>query len=417
MVISMTHKIILGFSLFISTFANAQETLDVMFYNLLEFPTALPTNRVQILQSIVQEYDPEIFMVCELESQEGSNTIKDVILNANSITYEDAAFITNQSSSSPLQQNLYYKKDNFDLIAQNVIITSVRDINSYVLELKTEDQATNPIQIYIYVSHLKSSQGSANEILRLEAVQALISALEEVPEDAFVIFAGDFNVYNSNEPAYQALLDENNNITFIDPIDTPGNWNNNDTFSQVHTQSTRVSASEFGAGAGGGLDDRFDFILMSQNMQTNPQLRYVENTYSAYGNNGNCYNLDINDSTCEGTFSLPLRNNLYNMSDHLPVVMTLETEETFILNTTDFENQPLITLEKTIINTSLQFNRWVAGGLQIPFSVYNTVGQQVYRNTLPSQTTSFFSMESLEKGMYIIRFDESDIPSIKFIKI
>ena len=51
-----------------------------------------------------------------------------------------------------------------------------------------------------------------------------------------------------------------------DPINTPGSWNNNEDFRGVHTQSTRTSSSGFGGGAGGGLDDRFDFIMVSQNL-------------------------------------------------------------------------------------------------------------------------------------------------------
>lgn len=413
----MKHFIAFALLFFGTVTSFAQETIDVMFYNLLEFPSALPTNRPQILQSIISEYDPEIFMVCELENSNGNNILLDIVLNGANDFYDGAAYIENQSSDSPLQQNLYFKKDKFELVAQNVIITSVRDINSYVLELKTENQAIHPIQLYVYVSHLKSSQGSANEALRLEAVTALIDELETIPEDAFVIFAGDFNVYDAEEPAYLTLLEQTNNITFIDPIDSPGDWNNNEAFTAIHTQSTRVSSSEFGAGAGGGLDDRFDFILMSQNMVSNPQLHYVEGTYKAYGNNGNCYNLDINDTTCEGAFSAITRNNLYSMSDHLPIVMTLETEESFLLNTTPFASTLGIFLEQTQVTNTLQFLRTMDWTQPLRFTVYNALGQEVYQNTVPSKQQSFFSVDMLEKGMYYIKFTQVFHPNLKFIKM
>ena len=43
------------------------------------------------------------------------------------------------------------------------------------------------------------------------------------------------------------------------------------------------------------------------------------------GNNANCFNLNISDETCTGEYSQTLRNQLYSMSDHLPVIMKLET--------------------------------------------------------------------------------------------
>ena len=62
----------------ISLCANAQGTIKTMFYNLLEFPSAQPSNREQILMEILDNYEPDIFMVCELESEYGA----DLILNS-----------------------------------------------------------------------------------------------------------------------------------------------------------------------------------------------------------------------------------------------------------------------------------------------------------------------------------------------
>ena len=62
------------------------------------------------------------------------------------------------------------------------------------------------------------------------------------------------------------LLDPTNRIRLRDPINTPGDWNSSSFQPKsVLTQSTRAS-SIFGDGAGGGLDDRFDFVLLSSDM-------------------------------------------------------------------------------------------------------------------------------------------------------
>ena len=126
-------------------------------------------------------------------------------------------------------------------------------------------------------------------------VTEFTDALETIDPDSYVLFTGDFNFYSSSEPAYQELLDPTNAIVMVDPIDTPGNWSENIDFQAVHTQSTRIDSGPFGAGSGSGMDDRFDFILISENMLTDPNLRYIPDTYIEFGNNGNCFNDDISD--------------------------------------------------------------------------------------------------------------------------
>jgi hypothetical protein len=82
-----------------------------------------------------------------------------------------------------------------------------------------------------------------------------------------VLLGGDLNLYTFTEPAYQQLLQVTNNITFADPANRPGSWSNNPNFVDIFTQSTRT---DFGlGGTAGGFDDRFDFILTSENMLAN----------------------------------------------------------------------------------------------------------------------------------------------------
>ena len=177
-----------------------------MFYNVLEFPELSPS-RINFLQDILEEYGPDLFMVCEIQSQEGVDLILNQGLNATGDMYSAAPYFDNQSSGANLQQALFYRNDKFVLENTEIITTPVRDINKYTLLLNTVDQANNPIRIYAYVCHLKSSQGSENQQLRLSMVEAFINDTESLPEDAYVLFAGDFNVYTSTEPAYVAMLD------------------------------------------------------------------------------------------------------------------------------------------------------------------------------------------------------------------
>lgn len=355
-------------------------------------------------------------MVCELESANAANRILDTSLNSNGTLYNRAQFIDNQSGNADLQQLIFYRSDKFSLEDIEVITTTVRDINRYILKLNTVDADVDPVFLDIYVSHLKSSQGASNENTRLDMVREFTSTLGSLDPNSFVIFAGDLNLYSSDEPAYQELLDTANPITFVDPIDTPGDWHTDESFSEIHTQSTRTSSAPFGAGAGGGLDDRFDFILVSENMMTNPTMRYVPDTYQAYGNNGNCYNESINDSQCNGEFSSALRSDLYNMSDHLPVVMQLETDKEFdLLSGTDFAVDSAVKLERTLVSDILSIS--ISSRLEpVGFMIYNMLGQEVMTVSKTNNSTIKLPISALANGVYYLQSTLPNAQPIKFLK-
>lgn len=396
----------------------AQNTIKTMFYNLLEFPRYLPGDRSELLQDILDTYEPDIFMVCELQSQNGSDQVLNIGLNDEGANYSAAPFVLNQSSSdTDLQQMLYYRSSMFTLIYSEVIPTEVRDINRYVLRLNTEDQATDPVLIEAYVTHLKSSQGTANQNLRLDMVTEFTNQLANIDPESFVLFSGDFNLYRATEPAYVEALDPTNAIVMVDPINRPGSWSSNTSFQDIHTQSTRTSSGPFGAGAGGGLDDRFDFILISENMQTNPKLRYIPDTYKAYGNNGNCYDQSINNTDCVGDFDQEIRDNIYNMSDHLPVVMELETNKEIVLGATEFEVvQSKIELENTIAVTELRLNIAATISESVSFEIYNTLGQKVLTVPASTEKTRTIDVSHLTNGIYYLKNNLSLGNPIKFLK-
>ena len=411
----MRHTFIFLSLLFFSISCFAQNSIKTMFYNVLEFPELNP-NRITLLQDILQDYSPDIFMVCELQSQEGADVILNVGLNSNgNSNYSAAPYFENQSGGGDLQQALFYRNDMFVLENTEIINTPVRDINKYTLLLNTESQDTNPIRIYAYVTHLKSSQGSANQQLRLSMVEAFVNDTQQLEDDAFVLFAGDFNIYTSTEPAYLEILDQTNSVAMEDPIDTPGAWNNNEDFREVHTQSTRTSSSGFGGGAGGGLDDRFDFIMVSQNMMTNPNLQYKTDSYKAYGNNGNCYNNNINDINCGGVYNQIIRDALYNMSDHLPVVMELETDQEIVI--LDIPQQMVVqpfSLKSTLVSDVLTVYSPQGDTQDDSFVVFNTLGQEIL-NFKTKANTTIIDVSQLAKGVYYIT-NKSSNQTLKFLK-
>ncbi len=408
----MKKRVILGMLLIAQT-TFSQQVVKTMFYNLLNYPSAPPENREDYLETIINSYEPDIFMVCELETAAGGEEILDRSLNRNSDRYESAPFLSNFSNSSvELQQLLYFNKDKFTLIQSQRLINDLRDINWYTLELKT----SNPIQIEIFVCHLKASQGTNNENRRFNMVEVFLDNQINLDPDAYVLFAGDLNLYTSNEPAYRALIDDNNSIIMTDPIEALGDWHNDPTFDDIHTQSTRLSNADFGDfGSGGGLDDRFDFILMSENLRNDSRISYIPNTYVSYGNNQNCYNKRIDDASCSGTFSQELRDALYMMSDHLPVVMEFQAEE-FTLNSEEFAIQKYnISLSSTVVEDQLQININTSQNIPILFQVYNSLGQKLLTFESNSQKDITVPIGHLADGLYYIK-NNTGTNSLKFVK-
>ena len=90
-------------------------------------------------------------------------------------------------------------------------------------------------------------------------------------------------------------VSDNNNGRLFDPIDRIGHWHNNSSYSDVHTQSPRTSS--FGGGANGGMDDRFDWLFVSQSiLDESSSMYYVDGTYWAFGNDGNHFTNVTNES-------------------------------------------------------------------------------------------------------------------------
>ena len=387
--------------------ALSQDTARLMFYNLLEFPEAPPANRDVILRTILNPVQPDIFMVAELQDSAASDIILNQSLNYNSNSYTAAPFVFNTSGSGgSLNVMLYYKTNKFSLELTDNIQTSLRDINRYQLKAKTTQEQTNPIFLECFVAHFKASPGTTNEQIRFDMAQDFTNYINaNLNPNANVIFAGDFNFYSANESGFQQLFIGNTIIPMNDPVNQLGDWNSNASFAAVHTQSTRTSNNPFNDyGSGGGMDDRFDFIFVSSNL-LNPSndISYVSNSYQTYGNNGNCFNNNINDSSCTGPYSQTIRNLLWNMSDHLPLVLDIQLDQDF-LNTNSFVTEEFIAFpDGNLVDSILTFKLSEAHLNAIDYvEVYNALGQQMKILYVDNQLTSI-DVSAFASGIYYLK--------------
>ncbi|MDT7833329.1 T9SS type A sorting domain-containing protein [Flavobacteriaceae bacterium S356] len=414
---------------------HGQTRIKTMFYNLLNYSNSVVSqNKTVHLKTVLDDIQPDLFMVCELINVQGSDYLYNNAVLASNPDFAKATFEISQSAASGLQQMVYYNSKKLILESSNIITTNVRDINQYTFKINTVDADTNPIKIEVFVTHLKASTGNTNRQLRLSSVDEFVGELFSMPTDSYVLFAGDFNLYTSNEEAYVRLTDNSNPIVMIDPIDRPAQpfpndgtdyfdpdhyninyfWRSN-AFADIHTQSTRTSNTGLidDSGATGGLDDRFDFIMMSENFNTSSNLFYVNNSYKAYGNNGNCYNSYISNTNCNGTYSQAIRNALIEFSDHLPVIMEIETPSN-TLSLASVEN-PISFIGSNVVDDFLEIN--VEPSFSVHrVSIYNQMGQLLQRESLQDLSIIRLDVSHLSKGVYYIRAG-NQLKPIKFLKI
>ncbi|MBC8527176.1 MAG: endonuclease/exonuclease/phosphatase family protein, partial [Candidatus Cloacimonetes bacterium] len=233
------------------TFVNnifAATNFRVMTYNALFFPSENGAGRLDDFRAVFEEIQPDILLMQEIESSAGADMLL-TELNSAGTEYSRANFV---AGFGTIYSMLFYKIAIADLTSQDVIDTPRRDIYEYVMTIDG-----NPIRFYS--CHLKASEDC--ELERFEEVSILRDYLNLLPEGTEFIIVGDMNFYTSTETGYlKFIADEANNIGRAEDLcDEVGNWHNNITYSSVHSQSSRYE--QFGGGAGGGLDDKFDFIF------------------------------------------------------------------------------------------------------------------------------------------------------------
>ena len=293
-------------------------TVRILTYNLLNYEDE--NNREGDYVMILDLVEPDLIIAQEIIGQTGYSHFQSDVLDVLEPNIWSSAPFTNQSAQQDIA--LYYKSDIFTFIGTNVVYTAqssgTRDVIEWVML-----HNLSGVEFNVYGVHLKASSGSSNANQRLQETTILRNHLNNLAPNFFIV-GGDFNIYSNNsssEPAFDMLTSssDDNDGQMFDPINRIGHWHNNSSYSDVHTQSPRTSS--FGGGANGGMDDRFDWLFVSQSIldQDSP-MQYVEGTYWAVGNDGNHFNDAINDGN-NNSVSEEIADALHDASDHLPVYM------------------------------------------------------------------------------------------------
>ncbi|MCD4696541.1 MAG: T9SS type A sorting domain-containing protein [Bacteroidales bacterium] len=400
--------ILIGLLIVFASFVQGQDTIRLMHYNLLNYGNywnncTSSNNNVEdkneYLKTIVDYVQPDILTVNEISDDSYYHQlILTEALNTGGINYFAKTNLPNYSNS-PIMNQVYYNTQKFNLVSNTAIQTNYRDID--IVNFSINDPGNgDDIFLFCAVAHLKASQGYEEE--RGYEANQLMNYLNNAGATGNYTFSGDFNVYTASEPAIQNLLFyPNEDIRFYDPINQLGSWNNNNYYAAVHTQSTHVSSS---CAAGGGMDDRFDFILISDEIKDGTdKIQLLEGSYQAVGQDGQHYNQSLLSAPTNTSVPDDVLNALYNMSDHLPVVIDLVVgDETGYVRNTE-------------TNFDIVFNNPVNGQLNVliktgqpsyfQLDLTNPFGQLIFTRNLniTDQTEISVRTNNLKEGFYLLK--------------
>ncbi|MCJ7586737.1 MAG: fibronectin type III domain-containing protein [Candidatus Aminicenantes bacterium] len=293
------------------------EAVKLVTWNLLNFPGSTGVAREDDFRLVINKIAPDILATQEMIGLAGVNQFLTKVMNFSvPEKYAAAPFFDGPDTNNAL----FYRKSTITYLGKTQIQTDLRDITEYRLKVKAGPGVGTIFRVYSM--HLKSGDSSTERNQRAEEAKKLRNRLNSLPTSTLALACGDLNLYKSSEIAYQYLTnhDAPYSARLNDPVQKPGDWHDGSQFALLHTQS--ASTTQKGGRASGGLDDRFDFILISDPMLTSTQLGYVKGSYTAYGNDGKHFNKAVNDGT-NYAVGKAQADALWESSDHLPVIVQL----------------------------------------------------------------------------------------------
>ncbi len=209
---------------------------------------------------------------------------------------------------------------------------------------------TSPEAIfYVYVFHLKASSSSSST--RTQEAAVLRASADALGEGANIIYTGDFNLYSSSEGAWTNFTAAGNGQAF-DPVNQVGGWHDSSAFKRWHTQAPAVSPPS--GLVGSGMDDRFDFQLVTGELMDGNGVSVITSSYHTFGNNGT-HSLNGNISSGSGASSTVL-NAMMTATDHCPVVADYQVPAVMDLSVSEIPSPGVICqgypLEVFVTNTA-----------------------------------------------------------------
>jgi hypothetical protein len=383
----------------------SDSTVRIVTWNLLNFPSQgnLGTDtstRNPYYRIVMQAINADIIVTQENTGDVSVPIFLNSVLNANGNLYSAGTFINGYDSDN----GIFYRTSCFSFLSNVPIHTALRDVSEFTLV----HNATNDT-IRIFSCHLKASADSTNEELRRAETDSIRKFTNALPFGTDFIICGDFNFYSSYEPAYQNLLhdDSISDGKFVDPLSMPGIWNNVN-YRFYHTQSPRVRS--FGGGSTGGMDDRFDLILLSSAVDEPGRISYKPNSLTPFGNDGMHYQDSINQPP-NAAVSQTVANALHYASDHLPLYAEFIFAAPIGINEIEAQVKSL-----KVFPNPTQGDIWVnidfAKETALDFSIYDAMSRRIknFRKdfSMMNHKIKIANSGDLPPGNYLLKVTSKD---------
>lgn len=404
----------------LSLTVSAQDTLRVMVYNLLFYGASSPggctltpiATKNGFFSTIFNAARPDILGINEM----GPNTLYASNLLVNVLDpinpdYERTTYMN--PSGSGIVNHLFYNSAKLGLADEGTINNSFRDAHHYKLFYKDPGLAVGGDTTFIHVVVVHLDAAGAGSSTAVGQATDIMDFYDALGQPGNYIVMGDMNSDASTDAGMEVFTAHSNpDIRMYDPVNKPGTWNNNSGFSAYHTQSTRVSSSD--CGSAGGLDDRFDHIMVNRFiMNDSARVKYIPGSYWAYGQDGAHFNNNVNGpSPPNSSVSAAVANALVAGSDHLPVILDLEIS---LLPTSLAEaTKPIgIAVANVPVTETLEFT---VTGPAYQWELLDLAG----RNVMSGKCEGTASVEAsqLAPGVYVLRVRQGiSQGAVKLMKI
>jgi len=423
------------------TVSAQQDTLRVMAYNVLHFGDGCQGSNGYLegkLETIVQYANPDILGLVKVQSIMVTPTDHNGISPygfADSIIKNslDVAFplrynyctLTNVSGSNDMDV-LFYDQNKLGFVSVKNLISISEDFDLYKLYYKDPNLSTTHDSTFLYfilnhtVSGTSSAQRDQQDTLVIDQLKEKFYHLPNL------ISMGDFNTHTSGEIGYERYTQGNDtSFMFYDPpfspdhnLSYPLGWESTPTLCPGYLNtSTRLSSTyPNSCGTSGGAKDWYIHSFLSGWIIHNTDyIRYIPNSYTTLGNDGNRLGISENDSTTNGkNNSAPSNvvNALFFLSDKYPIMVKLAVT----YNTTGSgpanpvnsvasvitENEK-IAVNDPITNELIMHFDAASMGEKCVMSCFDICGRNLFSYQFTINSTNVSKAINLNQGTYILR--------------
>jgi hypothetical protein len=389
------------------TFVFSQDTIKVVQYNVLRYglynsycttSNNNVSNKTNYLKTIINYTRPDIFAVNELSAYTSPN-YHDYLLYNVFILNNLPQFQRGPLMGDYLTSQIFYNSNKFTLKEVDSIYAYPRSIYAYKFYYNSPDLILgDTVYFTYYLAHFQAGDDQADS--RQTAANNLMSYIDYNNTTDNYLLSGDLNLYTPTEGAYQRLINYSvASIRFVD-LGPNGEWHDNVAYANYHTQSSNYNSN--GCSAGGGMDDKFDFIMISNAINNfSDKMKYISNSFEVIGNDGQHFNQSI---SYNGNNSVPsdVLTALENNSDHLPI------SAEFIINQQpakikNYNNNNIFKIQSAEKNgISFMYFDNLSESFQI--SIYSVGGIEIYKNKFNTdKNNQIYTVDlNLNSGIYLV---------------